>query len=252
MKLFKHKHDASQDSLLHGVALITDYAPMSRVSEEYKTLRTNILYAKADDPIHTLLITSAGPSEGKSTVSGNIAATFAKQGLRTILLDTDMRRPTVHATFGIQNNFGLVDLLTGEEDNEKLQRACRQTEIENLTILPCGPIPPNPSELLASKRMTRLLKGLTNAFDLVILDAPPVISVTDAQVLGSRADATVLVVPYGIAQKSMVMEAKSLLDQVNANIIGVVMNRVPASERQNRYGYYYDAYYNNDGKKHSK
>lgn len=247
--IFRRKNTLSSESLRNGVALITDYDPTSRVSEEYRTLRTNIQYAKADDPIRTLVFTSAGPSEGKSTVSGNVAVTFAQAGRRTLIIDADMRRPSVHATFGLQNNVGLVDLLTGDEDNELLQRACQKTSVENLFALPSGPIPPNPSELLASKRMGRLLQAVTGAFDLVILDAPPVLSVTDAQIVASRADATILVAPFGIAQKAMVAEAKDLLTKVDANIIGVVMNRVPETERHTRYGYYYDAYYSSDAKK---
>ncbi|NVY96210.1 CpsD/CapB family tyrosine-protein kinase [Lactobacillus sp. DCY120] len=244
MSFWKQKKSRlSNESGRSGVALIADYDPSARVSEEYRTLRTNILYAKADDPIKTLVFTSDSPSEGKSTVSANTAATFAQQGIRTLLLDADMRRPTIQATFGLQNKFGLVDLLTGEEDEAKLVKACQKTAIENLFVLPAGPIPPNPSELLSSKRMQHILKLVSQAFDLVILDAPPVMSVTDAQIIASRTDATIIVAPYGIAQKNMLLETRNLLEKVHANIIGVVMNRVPEAARRSQYGYYYGSYY---------
>lgn len=234
----KNQHALSQESSTKGVALITDYAPLSTISEEYRTLRTNIMYSNADKKIKTLSITSAGPSEGKSTVSGNIAVTFANQGLKTLLIDADMRRPTIHATFGLQNRNGLVDLLTQSESEEEAKQAIRETKIENLSVLPSGPIPPNASELLSSKRMVNLLKGLSEVFDMIIFDLPPLTSVTDAQIVASRTDATILVTPYGVAKKGMLLEARGLLEKVNANVIGAVMNEVPASERSGYYRYY--------------
>lgn len=232
----------SNQSVHQGVALITDYDALGRISEEYRTLRTNISFSKADGVLKTIAVTSGGPTEGKSTVSANLAVTFANQGQKTILVDLDMRKPTVHATFGVQNTSGLVNLLT--DPVKTLERLllsyCKESGIENLTILTSGPIPPNPSELLDSGRMATLLATLSEQYDRIILDTPPVISVTDAQVISSRADATILVVPYGIAQKAAVMDAKVLLQKVNANIIGVIMNRVPATSRSR---YYYDGYY---------
>lgn len=230
-------------SLHQGVALITDYDAFGHISEEYRTLRTNISFSKADGVLKTIAVTSGSPSEGKSTVSANLAVTFANQEQKTILVDLDMRKPTVHATFGIQNTSGLVNLLTDPvKDLEMLLTSyCKESGIDNLMILTSGPTPPNPSELLGSKRMETLLVALSKHYDRIILDTPPVISVTDAQIIASRADATILVVPYGIAQKAAVMDAKLLLQKVNANIIGVVMNRIPATSRSN---YYYDGYHN--------
>lgn len=230
-------------SLHQGVALITDYDAFGHISEEYRTLRTNISFSKADGVLKTIAVTSGSPSEGKSTVSANLAVTFANQEQKTILVDLDMRKPTVHATFGIQNTSGLVNLLTDPvKDLEMLLTSyCKESGIDNLMILTSGPTPPNPSELLGSKRMETLLVALSKHYDRIILDTPPVISVTDAQIIASRADATILVVPYGIAQKAAVMDAKLLLQKVNANIIGVVMNRIPATSQSN---YYYDGYYN--------
>ncbi|RWZ67205.1 CpsD/CapB family tyrosine-protein kinase [Lacticaseibacillus paracasei] len=229
-------------SLHQGVALITDYDAFGPISEEYRTLRTNISFSKADGVLKTIAVTSDSSSEGKSTVSANLAVTFANQEQKTILVDLDMRKPTVHATFGIQNTSGLVNLLTDPvKDLEMLLTSyCKESGIDNLMILTSGPTPPNPSELLGSKRMETLLVALSKHYDRIILDTPPVISVTDAQIIASRADATILVVPYGIAQKAAVIDAKLLLQKVHANIIGVVLNRVPTTERS---GYYYGGYY---------
>lgn len=237
------KKQLSNRSIHQGVALVADYDPTGRVSEEYRTLRTNISFSKAGGAIKTIAITSDAPSEGKSTVSANVAVTFANQGLKTILVDSDMRRPTVNATFGIQNTEGLVKLLTEQTEdlNTLLLNYCKTTSIENLSVLTAGPTPPNPSELLGSDRMVDLLAALGKHYDRIILDTPPLISVTDAQIVASHADATILVAPYGIAQKTAVIDAKSLLQKVDANIIGIVMNRVPAPTGSGYY--YYGGYY---------
>ncbi|WP_461215314.1 CpsD/CapB family tyrosine-protein kinase [Lacticaseibacillus sp. GG6-2] len=249
MSLFNRKANKQDDqSMQHGVGLITVYKPKSTISEQFKTLRTNILFSNADKQIKSLVITSSGVSEGKSTVSANVAVTFANQGLRTLLLDADTRRPTVHATFSMSNDKGLVNLLTEKADRLPAQDYIISTSVENLSVLPTGPVPPNPSELLSSHRMTKLIEDLTAHFDMVIFDAPPVGSVTDAQIIASKCDATILVVPFGIAQKAAVMEAKSMLDNVDANIIGVVQNRIPAEER-GYYGYGYGyGYYGSEVK----
>lgn len=245
MTLFnqKKKKRLANQSMRQGVALVTDYDASGRISEEYRTLRTNISFSKADGTLKTIALTSDSPAEGKSTVSANLAVTFANQEQKTILVDLDMRKPTVHATFGIQNSSGLVNLLTDSVENLEmlLPSYCKESGINNLVVLPSGPKPPNPSELLGSERMATLLAILSKHYDRIVLDTPPVVSVTDAQVIASRADATILVVPYGIAQKAAVMDAKLLLQKVNANIIGVVMNRIPTTSRSS---YYYDGYYN--------
>lgn len=237
----KKKERLANQSVRRGVALITDYDASGRISEEYRTLRTNISFSKADGTLKTIAVTSDSPAEGKSTVSANLAVTFANQEQNTILVDLDMRKPTVHATFGIQNSSGLVNLLTDSVKNLEmlLPSYCKESGIDNLMVLPSGPTPPNPSELLGSDRMATLLAALSKHYDRIVLDTPPVISVTDAQIISSRADATILVVPYGIAQKAAVLDAKVLLQKVNANIIGVVMNRVPTTAQSN---YYYDGY----------
>ncbi|MFD1441634.1 CpsD/CapB family tyrosine-protein kinase [Lacticaseibacillus hegangensis] len=234
----KSKKRLANQSVRQGVALVTNYDPTGHVSEEYRTLRTNISFSKAGGSIKTIGVTSDAPAEGKSTVSANLAVTFAAQGLKTILVDLDMRRPTVHATFGLQNTSGLVTLLTNDADDlaGMLSLYCKDTDIDNLAVMTSGPTPPNPSELLGSDQMLALLKELGQRYERIILDTPPLMSVTDAQIVASHADATILVVPYGIAQKAAVLDAKVLLQKVNANIIGVVMNRVP---QQTGSGYYY-------------
>ncbi|RND50207.1 CpsD/CapB family tyrosine-protein kinase [Lacticaseibacillus paracasei] len=240
MSFFRNHNNSKINHVNRSIALITNYAPQDVISEEFRTLRTNILYSNADKQIKTLVFTSAGPGEGKSTVSSNVAVTFADQGLKTLLVDADMRKPVIDATFAIENINGLSDFLSQRISD--LNMAIRQTSINNLYVLPTGHIPPNPAELLSSKRMAALIAMLEDSFDLVIFDLPPLINVTDAQILASQTDATVLVVPYGIAEKAMVNEAKTLLNKVHANLIGAVMNRVPKSERHQYYGKYYGKY----------
>lgn len=242
MSLFHKKTTLDEISMHKGINLITVNSPTSNISEQYKTLRTNIVYSNADKKIKTVVFTSSGPSEGKSTVAGNVAVTFANQGLRTLLLDADLRRPTVHATLSVRNDAGLVNLITGEESEQELQQTIIETSVKHLYALTAGPVPPNPSELLSSNRMHKLMQDLEHNFDMIILDASPVGSVTDAQILASSADATILVVPYGIAQKIPVAEAKDLLEKANANLIGAVMNRIPANEKNGYYGYAYGDY----------
>lgn len=244
MAWFNHRSKKllANQSVRQGVALVTDYDPTGRVSEEYRTLRTNISFSKAGGAIKSIAVTSDAPAEGKSTISANLAVTFAAQGLKTILVDLDMRRPTVNATFGLQNTSGLVTLLTDDSNDLAglLPLYCKATNIDDLAVMTSGPTPPNPSELLGSDQMIALLKELRTRYDRIILDTPPLMSVTDAQIVASHADATILVVPYGIAQKAAVLDAKVLLQKVNANIIGVVMNRVPQPTGS---GYYYYAGY---------
>lgn len=222
--------------------LITFKKPKSPVSEAYKTLRTNILFSSLDNHIKTMVVTSSGPGEGKTTVTSNLAVTFAQNGNKTIILDCDLRKSKIHRLFNLSNQVGLSNILIGEtsfaEENFK-------TEVENLYVIPAGTRPPNPAELLSSERMQQFLETLKQNFDTIIIDTPPVLMVTDAQILSKYADGVILVVSSGEADKNAAQRSKVLLEKVNARILGVVLNKLDTTKK-GYYGYYYYYYYGND------
>ncbi|MGI3101162.1 CpsD/CapB family tyrosine-protein kinase [Companilactobacillus alimentarius] len=239
MPLFKKKTTKLDNySLKHGVGLVTYDDPTSTVSEQFNTIRTNIQFSSVDKKLNSILFTSSAPSEGKSTVSNNVAVTWAKQGERVILVDADLRRPTIHKTFNVSNRVGLSSYLLG---NASFEDIIQPTMVKDLFVITSGPIPPNPSELLGSMRTKDLITRLEDKFGLLIMDAPPVNTVTDAQVLSAQIDGVIMVVPQGIAEKAGVAHAKQLLDTVHANILGVIMNRVTKQKSQGYYGGYYGA-----------
>lgn len=213
---------------------IVQKSPKSYVSEAYRTLRTNIQFLSFDRKIQTILITSPGPSEGKSTISGNLALTLAEAGKKVLLIDCDLRKPSIHKKFNISNLAGLTNVLA---QGLKIENACMVVR-ENLYVLPSGTIPPNPVDILASKKMREFIKDMKNYFQYVIMDAPPVLPVADAQVLSTIADGVLLVISSGQAERHAVFRAKDLLVKVNANIIGAVINKVDMKSRR-----HYDTYY---------
>ncbi|WP_334329716.1 CpsD/CapB family tyrosine-protein kinase [Companilactobacillus sp. HBUAS59699] len=230
----KNKLDSTSQK--HGVNLITYNHPQDAVAEQFRTVRTNIQFTAVDKQIKSIVFTSSAPSEGKSTVSNNFAVTCADQGSKVVLIDSDLRRPTIHKTFGIDNRIGLSNYLLG---TAKVDEILQPALVRNLSIIPSGPIPPNPSELLGSNRLKQLLKELEERFDILILDAPPVNTVTDTQVLASVVDGVVMVVPQGIAIKAGVRHAKESLELVHAHIIGAIMNRVTVQKSVYYGGEYY-------------
>lgn len=201
--------------------LIADVNPRSIASEQYRTIRTNIQFSAIEDDIRTIVITSSSPGEGKSTTAANMAIVFAQQGKKVLLVDADMRKPTVHFTFNTMNTMGLTNVLTRQAE---LDRAVTKTDIERLDILPSGPIPPNPSELLSSRGMTSFIAAAKGYYDLVIFDSPPVLAVTDAQVLSHQCDGSILVVRSRIADKDKAVKAKELMISAKARILGVILN----------------------------
>ncbi|MEJ1325581.1 CpsD/CapB family tyrosine-protein kinase [Latilactobacillus sakei] len=237
MGLFKKEKSLEQASMKEGVGLITLTDPTSVIAEQFRTVRTNIQFSSIDQKLRSVVFTSAGPLQGKSTVSANVAVTWADQGVNVLLVDADMRRPTVHQTFQVPNKKGLTSLLTG--DKFDFNTTIQKTPVEHLFVLPCGVVPPNPSELLNTKKMDKLIVELMKHFDLVIFDAPPVVSVTDAQILASKVDGTILVVPQGIVEKGSVAKSKELLEVVHARILGTIMNRVKSKNTGGYYGGYY-------------
>lgn len=211
--------------------LVTNANPSSVISEQFRTLRTNISFSSSDTEIRSLVFTSGSPGEGKSTIAANTAVVFAQEGKRVLLVDADMRKPTVHYTFHMTNTTGLSNLLTRQAALEDVVKVSDQ---ENLNIITCGPIPPNPSELLGSRTMDAVLMEMLRAFDVVIFDAPPVLAVTDAQIMANKVDGTILVLNTAKTEKDALTKSKEALVKSNANVIGVVMNN---------YIYDNDAYY---------
>ncbi len=207
-------------------------------SEAYRTLRTNIQFSSVDNPVRSLLITSSGPGEGKSTTTANLAVVLAQTSQRVIVVDTDLRRPVLHKVFGVPNNTGLTTaLLAG--DSTSVEDYLQPTEIENLSVLTSGPVPPNPSELLGSHRMGHLIEALSNAADIVLFDSPPVLAVTDAVVLARQVDGILLVADAGHTREHALVGAVAELQKTGANVLGVALNRLDAR----RGGYYYYYYY---------
>ena len=239
----KNKTKLDEDSMKYGVALITRDDPKSGISEQYRTIRTNLKFSFLDPNFKILAVMSALPSEGKSTVSANLAVTWAEEKKRVLLVDADLRRPTVHRTFNVSNRYGLSNIITSSASTVNISEMIDKTEVENLDVLTSGPTPPNPAELLGSDRLSQLLNFLKERYDFIILDAPPVDTVTDGQIVAARADGVALVTPQGIATKDAVVRAVKLLKRVNANILGVIMNRFTAQEAGGYYGGYYGNYY---------
>lgn len=224
-------------------ALVTHYSPKSPISEAFRTLRTNIHFADPDRKLRALLVTSAGPSEGKSTIVSNLALTIANTGRKTLLIDCDLRKPNIHNIFELNRDPGLTTALLGEKSWREVVEA---TKIDNLSVLTSGPIPPNPTELLGSQQMKNLLAELKEEFELILLDSPPVIAVTDAAILSATVDGTLLVVELGRSRATAVNRGIGLLEKVNANLLGVVTNNIFAGYRYD-YGYYSYYYYYADG-----
>ncbi|WP_294168559.1 CpsD/CapB family tyrosine-protein kinase [uncultured Clostridium sp.] len=212
---------------------IVDKEPKSIAAESYRTLRTNIQYSSFDKEYRVIVITSSEPGEGKSTTAGNLALSMAQDHKKVILIDCDLRKPSLHKKFKVSNLIGLSDVMVGNADLYKAMHKCNK----NLVLLTSGKIPPNPSEMLSSKAMESLLEELKGAFDYIILDTPPVQAVTDSQILSTKADGTILVVRAGKTKKESIKNAIDLLNKVNAHVIGTVLNGIDAN--RNKYYYYY-------------
>ncbi|HEX2171672.1 MAG TPA: CpsD/CapB family tyrosine-protein kinase [Dehalococcoidia bacterium] len=201
--------------------LISHFNPKSPIAEAYRQLRTNIQFSSLDNPVRTLLVTSTGPEEGKTTTLANLAVTIAQTGSLVTLVDCDLRKPSLHDLFGLSAEPGLTSVLLGSD-----QIPYQECGIENFRILAAGPLPPNPSEMLGSRRMADVIVRLKGEADFVLFDTPPVVIVTDAAVLSTRVDGALLVVSAGKTRRELAQRAKNLLEKVNAPLLGVVLNNV--------------------------
>lgn len=245
MSFFHRRNENQSNVRIHnGAQLITVMHPKSPISEQFRTLRTNINFMAIDHPIKTLALTSANASEGKSTVTDNLAIVWAQTGQKVLLVDADLRRSTLHRTFDLDNREGLTTILTSRAHTIDLNTIIQPSGIDNLSLLPSGPTPPNPAELLSSQRMKDFLKAVRERYDMVIVDVPPMLVVTDTQVISRNLDAVVLIVKQGQTQKLGVKRAVELLKMAHANLLGYVMNDV-VSDGSAGYGYGYD--YGDDG-----
>ncbi len=217
--------------------LVARNYPRSPIAEAFRTLRTNIRFARPDMRRGRLLVTSAQPGEGKSLVSSNLAVAIAQEGRTAIIVDADLRRPTLHRFFGLPNRLGLTSLIMDE--SLSVDDALHETDVPGLRVITSGPLPPNPLDMLASQRAQDLLSILRDRCDMLILDSPPVLSVTDAMLLASHADAALLVTSARSTRRDLVLKAYETLKRSNIDIIGAVLNKV----RQSELGYYYSHYY---------
>lgn len=227
---------AAVDEEQIDACIVTQHDPKSPISEAYRTLRTNFQFATIQDKPRTVMVTSAVPGEGKTTTAVNMAVTMADRGMRVLIIDTDLRRPNVHRVLKIERGPGLADILREDLDTSRI---LRPTRVENLWIVSSGRVPPNPSELVASERMARLMKRLGQEFDLVICDAPSVLVVTDPVLLATHVDTAVLVVSVNNARRETIQRACKLLQTANPSIAGVVLNGLEATRRHYYYYYYY-------------
>jgi capsular exopolysaccharide synthesis family protein len=208
----------------------------SSIAESYRSLRTAIQFASLDREIRSIAITSSVPQEGKSTTSANLAIVMAQMGKRTLLVDTDLRRPTVHSVFGVRREPGLTNVLF---DRASLFESIHKTDVPNLSILPCGIIPPNPAELLGSEKMRKLITELTEMYDMVIFDTPPVVAVTDALLLGMNADAMIVIARADSTKADALVRSLDTVERSGARLLGVVLNNFNVA---NAYGAYYRYY----------
>ena len=220
-------------------SIIVEKDPKSPVAEAYRTLRTNIQFSSLDKEVKTIVVTSSGATEGKSTTAVNLAVSFIQMGKKVVVVDGDLRKPKMAKIFNISNHEGLTTVFFEQEPISKFIK-----KEGNVDILTSGPTPPNPSELLGSDRMKKVLEDLRELYDYVIIDSPPVGYVTDGAILASICDGTIFVIAAGESDQRAVKHAKEQLDKVSANILGAVLTKIPIKGK-GYYKYHYSNYYGN-------
>ncbi|MDA8097346.1 MAG: CpsD/CapB family tyrosine-protein kinase [Clostridia bacterium] len=216
--------------------LIAQKHPKSAAAEAYRTLRTNLGFAAPDHPARLIMATSAGPGDGKTSTMSNLAVVLAQTGQNVCLVDCDLRKPRIHKVFEIDNTRGLTNVLL---QNAVLDEVIIPAETAGLFLFPSGPIPPNPAELIGSEKLKDLWPQLLERYDYVLVDAPPVLAVTDASLLAGQMDGVILIVKSGTSRVDMIQDAKAQLVKANSRILGVVLNQVRMSQKDYSYYYYY-------------
>jgi capsular exopolysaccharide synthesis family protein len=232
----------------HKYTMITHNNPKSPISEAYRTLRTNIQFSSIDQALRVIMVSSSSPGEGKSTTSTNLAISYAQAENKVLLIDADLRKPSLHKIFFKSNLKGLSTVVSGQTYADSSIQA---TLVPNLSVLTSGPIPPNPSEMLGSKKMTSLLEELKRSYDIIIIDTPPALIVTDAQVVSTKCDGVVLVVRHGKVKRENAKKLKSLFDFVQARVLGVVLNDISKKQAENQNSHV-SHYYGEDEKQIAK
>lgn len=215
----------------HGLVTLQD--PTGGSSEDYRTLRTSLLYSLVDSPPKAIVVTSPGPGEGKSTTCANLGVVLAQAGKSTLLVDCDLRKPRMHQLFGIRNMQGLVNVLVGEQS---LSEVAQNGWVPDLHVITSGPVPPNPTELLGSRRFSELLEQARRDFDYLLLDTPPVEAVSDAKIMAGQTDGTLLVFDARNTRKGAVRHSVHGLQSIGAKVLGTVMNSVKTGKKD-YYGY---------------
>ena len=220
--------------------------PRSYIAESYRVLRTNLHYANPDAPLRRLLVTSAGEGEGKSTTVANLGACYAQTERSVLLIDADLRRPTLAGRFGLPSAPGLSSYLGGDA---LLEAVIQKTSVPNLSLVASGPTPPNPAELSGSRRMREMLEALSERFDIIVIDSPPVLAVSDAGALASAVDGVLLVVGSGTVARAQLRRAKEAIEAVHGRIVGAVLNGFDPTAQGYSRKYYdrYDKYYTTKG-----
>ena len=211
--------------------------PKSPIAEAYRGIRTSIEFSNLDKNLQVITVTSSMQNEGKSTVLANLAVSFANLDKKVLIMEGDLRNPSVHRMFNISNIKGLTDILL---QNKVFADCVHCTDVKNLHVLTCGAIPPNPSEMLSSKKIRDFIKSLREYYDYVFIDAPPIGIVTDAGIISTYTDGCIFVVGAGDADIEMAKVSKERLEKVGANILGVVLNKFEASGASGYYNYYYE------------
>jgi len=216
-------------------SLIAELDPLSPITEQYRTVRTNIQFASIDQELKTIMITSASPDEGKSMTAANLATVYAHQEKKVLLIDADLRKATVHTTFRLDNFRGLSKWLVGGSD---LRENIQKSRIEHLDVITSGPIPPNPSELLGSRKMKELIEQVKEMYDVVIFDTPPILAVTDAQILANYLDGTILVIRSKQTEFEAAIKAKEALEHTTSKLLGTILNDCEKKQSDYYYNYY--------------
>lgn len=213
--------------------LITHKEPKSRIAEQYRNIRTNIEFTSVDNHIRSIIVTSVDPGDGKTTTIANLAVVFGQQGKKVLLIGADLRKPTLQNLFAAYSPNGLTNLLSGQTS---FVQCIQKTDIENVYVMSAGPIPPNPAELLGYRKMDEVLLEAYKMFDIVLIDTPPVMAVTDAQILANKCDGVVLVARSEKTEKDKLIKVKQILDKASGKLLGVILN--DKREEQESYGYY--------------
>lgn len=233
--LKRRKNKKKLKRLKESRKLVTISETKSLILEQFRTIRTNITFSMPNQDLKTILVTSSIPGEGKSTNAANIGVVFAQGGKRVLIIDGDMRMPTLHQTFKTYNKIGLSNVIAKKAE---YYEAIQETFIVGLHVMTSGSIPPNPSELLSSSALDILLLDVKKDYDIIIVDAPPLLSVSDSQILANKCDGTLLIVNTGVVEKGAVQKATAILSTSKAKVLGVVLNNYVSSSRKHYYENY--------------